>query len=207
MRALHVKWGFNPTLRAEYQYWIKYKVNPIGLRHNMNLWQKIKSLLSHKKSNDVGANDRIDQLMSEKARENAVAYLVENIPIATWKEFKQNPDWFLDDKIGYGFYVRNLIRKSGYNPESLTLDNEWGYLLKQASTYITDDRIHHLKNERVCCDYCGEVIEGLPYYNRWGQKFCANHKVPESREERGAHQLPKSYTTTFHSDGSIEYRK
>jgi hypothetical protein len=188
------------TLGTEHSYTKNYKDNHIGLYLYGDLAED-KKKFTHKGGNNKEIIDDKDPLL-ESSRERAITYLAENIPLDTWGEYRQYPDQFFDEHHGYSLYIRNLIRRSGYNPGSITLDNELKDLVKKASLKVPENQ-----TGPIYCDYCGKIIEGLPYYSKWGQKFCADHKVPESREERGADHLPKDYVTTFHSDGRIEYRK
>lgn len=137
-----------------------------------------------------------------KAREDAIIYLVKNIPKKTWKDFKQNPKRFLVDHRGFGLHIRNLLRQSGYNPGSIALDDEWEDLVKEAFSKVPEEIFFSYPR----CDYCGKIIEGLPYYDQHGQTFCADHKVPETRGGHG-YRISQDYRTINHSDGTTEYRK
>jgi hypothetical protein len=169
----------------------------------MNLWKGIKEFFRIRSDKSTRKRAKINRFQISKQEEDeAVQFLVENIPSKIWKDFSQNPGKFLSDHRGFGMFVRNLLRSGGFNWGPIELDEKWADLVRKAYPKVSEEAF-----AKPRCDYCGKIIEGLPCYNRWGKKFCADHKVPETRCEQGADHLPKEYVTIEHSDGTIEIRK
>jgi hypothetical protein len=152
----------------------------------MEFWKKIIEFLTK------SAND---------SEEWAIQYLIKNIPWSTWYDIKKNPSKYLNDEF-FGRYLRNLLRQGGFSWGGSAPDEKLNDLVRKSLSDLPDDFFLG-----SYCNYCGKIIEGMPFENQRGQKFCADHKVPETRGERGSNYLSKEYRTIEHSNGKTEYKK
>ena len=48
------------------------------------------------------------------------------------EEIENNTLWITRQHLHYGMYVRNLLRKQGFDYHIFVLDNRWGYWLQKA---------------------------------------------------------------------------
>ncbi|MDD3246712.1 MAG: hypothetical protein PHF18_07675 [Methanosarcina sp.] len=100
-------------------------------------------------ANSETANERFPDYLSFKRFyreihgeeiESAINYLASNIPKAVLKEafekFEQNFDFVVEEHFGPGIYVRNLLRRGGFDWGDMELDCNWVYLLWEASKKV-----------------------------------------------------------------------
>jgi len=64
---------------------------------------------------------------------------------------------------------------------------------------------NHADNNRCEFEPCGIIIEGIPFIGRDGKKYCAKHRIPESRGETGTGILPKEGRVVHSQDGGIQF--
>ncbi len=48
------------------------------------------------------------------------------------EEMENNSLWIIRQHLHYGMYIRNLLRKQGFDYHIFVLDNMWGYWLQKA---------------------------------------------------------------------------
>lgn len=69
--------------------------------------------------------------------EEAVCYLMKNIPPETWVEIRESmkesgDQWSVDQHFGTGIYVRNLLRNGGVEIDGTYLESRWHELVEEA---------------------------------------------------------------------------
>jgi hypothetical protein len=91
-----------------------------------------------------------DRAYLNHQKQEAVQYLIDNIPAKELKEIKKlmttkGPDWWIACHHGFGMGVRNLLRQGGFHWNAHQLDNFWVELVEAAvrkrfDNVETDDR-------------------------------------------------------------------
>jgi hypothetical protein len=70
-------------------------------------------------------------------KEKAIQYQMDNIPKdcleKVWIAVQNKECWSWSVNMHFGMYIRNTLRKGGYNWGPHTLDNLWGMLIAEAA--------------------------------------------------------------------------
>lgn len=79
--------------------------------------------------------------ISEWEQEEAIQFLMDNIPKACLKKVwiavqSKGSCWSLSLHMRLGIYVRNTLRKGGFNWGAYALDNLWSQLIKEAARRV-----------------------------------------------------------------------
>lgn len=74
--------------------------------------------------------------ISDEEREQAVQYLIENVPEGTlmriFEEIYKKPDALIAQHFGLGMSIRNLLRAGGFEWSDTVLDREWEPIMFEA---------------------------------------------------------------------------
>lgn len=78
----------------------------------------------------------IDLDNSNYVDEQAVNYLIKQIPSDVWQEIKEivteDPNWETDAMFGIGLYIRNKLYEANFTPPMFVhMDNWWVTLVKK----------------------------------------------------------------------------
>lgn len=70
-------------------------------------------------------------------KERAVQYLIDNVPAETLEDVEKlmrekGSDWEIEQHMGFGMYVRNLLLKGGYHWNFIHPDAVWSELIEEA---------------------------------------------------------------------------
>jgi hypothetical protein len=79
--------------------------------------------------------------ISEGEQEEAIQFLMENIPKECLEKVwiavqNKGSCWSLSLHMSLGIYVRNTLRKGGFNWGAYVLDNLWSTLIKEAARRV-----------------------------------------------------------------------
>jgi hypothetical protein len=79
--------------------------------------------------------------ISEEEKEEAIRYLMNNVPKDCLKKVfveiqNKGTCWSVSVHMSFGIYVRNTLRKGGFNWGAYVLDNVWGILVKEAARRV-----------------------------------------------------------------------
>jgi len=76
--------------------------------------------------------------ISNEEREKTIQYLMNNVPKEDMNDVlveveKKGSSWWHDLHFGFGIYVRNTLRKGGFEKAGYDLDDLWGELIEDAA--------------------------------------------------------------------------
>jgi hypothetical protein len=79
--------------------------------------------------------------ISDEEKEEAIQFLVDNIPKDCLKKVwvavqDKGSCWSWSLHMRFGIYVRNSLRKGGFNWGAYALDNLWAMLIKEAALRV-----------------------------------------------------------------------
>jgi hypothetical protein len=79
--------------------------------------------------------------ISEEEKDDAIRYLMDNIPRDCLNKVRvmvQNNKscWSFAVNMGFGIYVRNVLREGGFDWGPLTLDTLWSTLIEEAARRV-----------------------------------------------------------------------
>ena len=83
--------------------------------------------------------------ISDEEREQAIQYLIENVPEGTlmriFEEIYKDPDLLIAQHFGIGMQARNLLRSGGFEWSDTVLDREWEPILFEAARRFYTDSL------------------------------------------------------------------
>jgi hypothetical protein len=79
--------------------------------------------------------------ISDEETEEAIQFLMDNVPKDCLKKVwiavqNKGSSWSRSLHMSFGIYVRNTLRKGGFNWGAYALDNLWAMLIKEAARRV-----------------------------------------------------------------------
>jgi hypothetical protein len=92
--------------------------------------------------------------LSNKEKEEAVNYLIKNIPRSildkAYQEIKKEEEyWYIAHHFSFGMYVRNLLRRGKFDWDDIILDDYWHILIEEAVEKVFGKKLSKLEQDKT----------------------------------------------------------